>query len=46
MPYLENLDAEVIEEILQDVESQLKETNFKDGNWFADYVRLRVVAYK
>lgn len=45
-PYLENLDNEMVEEILGDVENQLHASNFKDGNWFADYVRLRIVAYK
>ena len=44
--FLEDLDNGMVEEILQDVENQLRTTNFKDGNWYADYVRLRVVAYK
>ncbi|WP_026462517.1 class I SAM-dependent methyltransferase [Adhaeribacter aquaticus] len=44
--YLAGLSNDVVETVLQDVEDQLRETNLKDGAWYADYVRLRVVASK
>jgi len=44
--YIENLDKEVVNEILHETENRLRPTNFKNGNWYADYVRLRVVAYR
>ncbi|WP_336514846.1 class I SAM-dependent methyltransferase [Pollutibacter soli] len=44
--YLEKLELNVAEEIINRVENQLRATNFKNGNWYADYVRLRFVAIK
>lgn len=44
--YLQNINSGVIEAIMADVEEQIRETNFKDGSWYADYVRLRVMALK
>ena len=34
------------EKFLNDVEKLTKEKLYKNGNWYADYVRLRVIAYK
>ena len=31
---------------LDDVEKHTKDKLYKDSNWYADYVRLRVIAYK
>lgn len=31
---------------LDDIEKHTKEKLYKDGDWYADYVRLRVIAYK
>jgi trans-aconitate methyltransferase len=45
-PYLEGIPAADIEAIIHAVENQVKPTNYKEGNWFADYVRLRIVAIK
>lgn len=33
-------------EIVAKVESNLKETLYKDGNWIADYKRIRVIGVK
>jgi len=44
--YLKGLPDEAIETVLKDVEEQIRPTNFKNGNWSIDYVRLRVVALK
>jgi trans-aconitate methyltransferase len=40
------LDEETKEQILGKVEERLRPLLFKDGNWYADYRRLRIVAYK
>lgn len=45
-PFLENLDVKIIDQILTDVEEQVKSTNYKNDHWFADYVRLRIMAVK
>lgn len=37
------VDKEII---LQDVQNNLRATHFIDGNWYADYKRIRVVAVK
>ena len=34
------------EDFLADVEKHTKDKLYKEGNWYADYVRLRIVAYK
>ncbi len=44
--YLENIAADEVDNILKEVEHQLKSSNFRDGTWFADYKRLRIVALK
>lgn len=44
--YLQDVRPEERETLLQDVEKQVRHTNFREGKWFADYVRLRVVAIK
>ena len=32
--------------VIQDIENQLRPDLYQDGNWFADYIRIRVVARK
>lgn len=32
--------------VIQDVESQLRNELFRDGSWFADYRRIRIIAIK
>ncbi len=44
--YLDGLDSKLVDDILTTVEEQVKPTNYKNGNWYADYKRLRVVAIK
>lgn len=44
--YLENISDKDVDEILKEVEQQLRPSNFRDGKWFADYKRLRIAALK
>jgi len=44
--YLKGLSDKNIEIILDDTEKQLKATNYRDGKWYADYKRVRIVALK
>lgn len=44
--YLEGLPEDKIANILEDVELQLKSTNYRGGKWYADYKRLRIAALK
>ncbi|MEZ4773554.1 MAG: methyltransferase domain-containing protein [Bacteroidia bacterium] len=44
--FFEDVDNNLIPQILTEVEEQLRPTNFKNNQWYADYVRLRVVAVK
>ena len=41
-----DLPVEAKEAALDEVEARLRATNFKDGVWYADYRRLRVVAVR
>lgn len=45
-PFLQGLNDNAIGRIVREVEQQIKPTNFKNNQWFADYVRLRIVAVK
>lgn len=40
------LPAEQTEQIIQDIETRLRPTLYRDGQWVADYRRLRIVAVK
>ncbi len=44
--YFTHLDDKETDEILSEIQETLKATNFRDGKWFADYKRLRVIAIK
>ena len=44
--YLQGINEEMVDEILNEVQEILKPTHFKNGHWYADYKRLRVVAIK
>ena len=44
--YLEDISDREVSQILEEVEQQLRSSNFRDGKWFADYKRLRIVALK
>ena len=41
-----HVSEEVKQQVLQRTEEKTRTQLFKDGNWFADYRRLRIVAYK
>ena len=45
-PYFEGIDDELRSEIIQEVENNSKPVLYKDGIWYADYKRLRMVAEK
>lgn len=42
--YLQDLDEQTLQKILTAVEEQIRPSNFHDARWYADYVRLRIVA--
>jgi len=44
--YLQGIEEETLADILQDTENKLKATHFRNGKWYADYKRLRVIAVK
>ncbi len=44
--YLNGLEEDKTEEILSEVQDTLAPTHFREGCWYADYKRLRVVAIK
>lgn len=44
--FLNGIDEVMIDAILTEVQNQLKPLLFKDGNWYADYKRLRIIAIK
>lgn len=44
--YLQNIEEQVKESIVAEVEEKIRSTNFKNNGWYADYVRLRIVAVK
>ncbi|MGN6601405.1 MAG: class I SAM-dependent methyltransferase [Ginsengibacter sp.] len=45
-PFLEGLNEEQQKKVLSETEKQLLGTNYKNSGWFADYKRLRIVAFK
>ena len=44
--YFQNIPKENVEIILDKAVAVLKETNYENGKWYADYIRLRVKAIK
>lgn len=44
--YFQNIPKEKAENIIDKAVAILKETNFENGKWYADYIRLRVKAIK
>lgn len=44
--YLNKIDEQSVEKILNEVQQNLKPILFRDGKWFADYKRLRIEAIK
>ena len=45
-PFFEGINNEDADEIQKEVQHKLRDQLFKNGKWFADYKRLRIVAYK
>jgi len=44
--FFKNADEKLANEMLNEIQESLSKTNYKDGQWFADYKRLRVIAIK
>ena len=44
--FLTGIDEIEIEEILNEVQNTLEPTHFRNGSWYADYKRLRIIAIK
>ncbi|MEO8712047.1 MAG: class I SAM-dependent methyltransferase [Parafilimonas sp.] len=45
-PLFKDIPAEKVENIIDKAVAILKETNYENGKWYADYIRLRVKAVK
>jgi len=45
-PFFKNISKEKTENIIDKAVALLKETNYENGKWYADYIRLRVKAIK
>ena len=44
--FLTGIDETVVGHILNEVQEALKPSHFRNGEWYADYKRLRVIAFK
>lgn len=44
--FLKGIAAEEVDAIVTEAEEMIRHSNFKNGQWFADYVRLRFIAIK
>ena len=44
--FLKEIEEGKIEEILNEVQTALQPTHFRNGSWYADYKRLRIIAIK
>ena len=44
--FFKGIEEAVVNEILEEVQKTLVPTNYRNGQWFADYKRLRVIAIK
>ena len=45
-PYFQNISKEKTEDIIDKAVAILRKTNYENGKWYADYIRLRVKAVK
>lgn len=45
-PYLHDINTTDQDAVVDGAIQQLHKTNYKNNQWYADYVRLRVVAFK
>ncbi len=46
MPFFKNMNTGEIAEIAEQVQANLKTSLYKEGNWYADYKRIRILARK
>jgi trans-aconitate methyltransferase len=44
--FLKDIDEVLADKMMTEIQDSLRPTNFREGKWFADYKRLRVVAIK
>lgn len=44
--FFKHVPAATMEKVIQHAVELLKETHYREGNWYADYVRLRMIATK
>ena len=44
--YFNGIEENIVEDIITDVQDLLEPTNYRNGSWYADYRRLRLVALK
>ena len=44
--YYNGIEENTVADILNDVQDILEPTNYRNGSWYADYKRLRLVAFK
>ncbi|HZJ18738.1 MAG TPA: hypothetical protein VFD35_00090 [Pricia sp.] len=45
-PFFDRIPADEAIEIQNEVQNSLRDRLFKNGKWYADYKRIRIVAYK
>jgi trans-aconitate methyltransferase len=45
-PFFKNISQDKVEDILNRSVDLLKQTNYENGKWYADYIRLRIKAIK
>lgn len=46
LKFFEGLSTAEVDDILGEVQDRVRETNYRDGKWYADYKRINVVAVK
>ena len=44
--FLKGIDEAVVDTILTEIQEALKPAQYRNGEWYADYKRLRVIAIK
>jgi trans-aconitate methyltransferase len=44
--FLKNIDEKIADKLLDEIQDSLRATNYRNGKWYADYKRLRIVAIK
>ena len=44
--FFDGIEPPQVDSVIEDTQSRLKETNYQNHQWYADYVRIRVMACK